>query len=400
MLPSHVELPGIYKTINASGTYLENLGVLSTPMDFHSLCNLAERKTGLHDFGDPFFEEGLKVLLISIRDDARLHFFGKFITRMIILNYLTQRLLFYNAQKISPETFKSKLQAPFIVTGIPRSGTTFLHRMLSLDSRNDGIPFWRLYRPFPFLNKRDSREISAKWELKIRRPIYPELDSKHFTREDQLDECIWMMGLTFHAITFWVLAPVSSFAQWLFKQDRYKYYQEYELLLKAQQNYIPGSSLVLKAPDHTPNLDTILSLIPNARILQLHRDPAKCMISLSSLFYSTQCSLTNEINPKIIAEINKEMYTYYLQANKKIRKDPSVNRSVLDIRYEDLTTEPIETVKKIYDRFDVPYSTGFEDKLVNYISQHPKNKHGRHQYSPEQFGLSYQELNDHFSSLT
>jgi LPS sulfotransferase NodH len=400
MLPSQMQLPGAYKILNSFGSQLDNLGIPIAQMDIPTLRQVAERDTGLNDFGDSYFREGLEILLQSIEQDANLHFFGKLITRMVILNYMTQRLLFVEAQKQTPFVFRTNLNAPVIITGIPRSGTTFLHRMISIDPTNSGVPFWRLFRPFPTPNKKDLRESTARWELKFRRPIFPEMDSKHYIREDQEEECIWMLGLTFHSIVFWVIAPVSSYAEWLFTQDRTKYYQEYCLLLKAQQQVVPVQNLILKAPDHTPNLNTLLSVIPNAKIIQLHREPTTCLTSLNSLFYSTHRSVTKDINPKRLAEVNKKMFTYYLETNRNICGDLVVNNnSLLDIQYSQLVADPIGTVRKIYTHFDMPWTKKYAELLQIFVNQHTKDKYGKHHYTPEQFGQSSQELREYFAPL-
>jgi hypothetical protein len=170
------------------------------------------------------------------------------------------------------------------------------------------------------------------------------------------------------------------------------------LLLKAQQQVVPAQNLVLKAPDHTPNLNTLLSVIPNAKIIQLHRDPTTCLTSLNSLFYSIHRSVTNDINPKRLAEVNRKLFTYYLETNRNIRDDTAVNNnSLLDIQYSQLVADPIRTVRKIYTHFDMPWSNEYEDPLKIFVNQHPKDRHGKHHYTPEQFGQSYQELSDFFA---
>jgi hypothetical protein len=131
-LSSQMPLPQGYRILNACGTQLEKLGIQQKSMDIQSLYCAVERATGLSDFWDPYHQEGLEVLPRSIDKDANLHLFGRFITRMVLINYLTQRALFVEIQKRSPEIFRAELNAPFIVTGIPRSGTTFLHTITSV----------------------------------------------------------------------------------------------------------------------------------------------------------------------------------------------------------------------------------------------------------------------------
>ncbi len=400
MLPNQIPMPRAYRLFDSLGSLVENLGVPLTRMDAETLHKLAERETGLSDFGDPYYREGLDVLLQSIEKDANLHFFGRFGTRMVILTYMSQRLLFVEVQKRIPDVFCSEINAPFIIIGIPRSGTTILHRMLSVDPGNAGVPMWRLYRPFPFIGKKDNRQATTRWELQFRRPIFPEMDSKHIIREDKEEECIWMLGLTLHSICFWVMAPVFSYSEWLFAQDRKKCYQEYSLLLKVQQLATPGKRLALKAPDHTPNLGTLLSAIPNARVIQLHRNPTTCLTSANSMFYSAHRAVTHDINVQRMAEINKKMYTHYLEGCQKSRSESAVNNAVLDVQYDQLVKDPMQTVKDIYAHFGVLWSDEYEERLKSFLSNHPKDKHGAHHYTPEQFGQSADELNKHFASVS
>ncbi|MBV6451244.1 MAG: hypothetical protein MHPDNHAH_01975 [Anaerolineales bacterium] len=400
MLPSYIPMPLKYRMIDSLGSTLEKFGAPLTRMDSETLHRLASRETGLSDFGDPYYREGLDVLVQSLAKDANLHFFGRYGTRMVMLTYLSQRLLFAEAQKRTPEIFQSEITAPFVIVGLPRSGTTILHRMLSADPENAGIPMWRLYRPFPMLGKKDDRQEMTRWELQFRRPVFPEMDSKHVIREDKEEECIWMMGLTFHSICFWVVAPVSSYAEWLFAQDQKDYYREYSLLLKVQQQAEPEKRLVLKAPDHTPNLGALLSVIPHARVIYLHRDPVTCLTSANSMFYSAHRATTHDINPRRMAEINRKMYSHYLTGGQKARSDPTVNQAVLDIQYESLVNDPMQTVKEIYSHFGVPWTVEYEERLKVFLNQHPKDKHGAHQYAPEQFGQTAEELSAYFAKIS
>lgn len=141
MLPSQFPLPFPYKVFDFLGGKLETLGFPIVRLDQKSLCRAAEQITGLSDFGDPYYQEGLSVLLRSVERDAKLRFYGKLVIRIIIVNYLIQRLLFVQAMKRTPKIAQGVVYEPFIITGIHRSGTTFLLRLLSLDPHNAGIPF-------------------------------------------------------------------------------------------------------------------------------------------------------------------------------------------------------------------------------------------------------------------
>jgi hypothetical protein len=101
-----------------------------------------------------------------------------------------------------------------------------------------------------------------------------------------------------------------------------------------------------------------------------------------------------------MAEINKKMYSHYLEGGREARNDPAVNNAVLDVQYDQLVKDPMQTVKDIYAHFGVPWSVEYEERLKNFLSNHPKDKHGAHHYTPEQFGQSADELNAHFASMS
>jgi len=351
MLPSRRSLPLPYHLFDLAGRQAERLGLHVGDLRLETLFKDAQQRTGLVDFGPPYFLAGLEKLLESLGQDAHLRFYGRLVMRLMLTHYLSQRLMFVDAQKNKPELFTSLKQPPIIITGLHRSGTTFLHQLLTLDAAHAGAPFWRLYRPFcpsiPF----DLRKIQAWSELSILKPIFPEIQHKHCLRPFATEESCWMLGMTFHSMVFWILAPVTSYLQWLWQQDLCEVYEEYALLLQALQKAAPGQRLVIKAPDHMPNLDLLLEAFPKAHIVQLHRDPTTCVLSLSSLFYSTHIALSEKVDPRRMVTANQAMTAKFLQANSSARRTPDVNCRILDIHYEDLVHDPQKTVQDIYQHF-------------------------------------------------
>lgn len=399
MLPSHRTLPLPYHLFNLAGRQADRLGLRVGDIRLETLIKDAQRITGLDDFGSPYFQTGLEKLLDSLKQDAHLRFYGRLVMRFMLSNYLTQRLLFVDAQKHRLEEFKPLKQSPIMVTGLHRSGTTFLHRLLALDPANAGIPFWRLYRPFQLQEQLDLRKVKAWTELNILKPIFPDLQYKHSIRTFLPEETCWMMGQTLHSMVFWILAPVISYLSWLWKQDFSEVYREYSILLGALQTSYPNQRLVLKAPELMPHLDLLLANVPGARIIQLHRDPATCVLSLSSLFYTTHIALSEKVDPRRMVETNLAMTAGFLQANRQARKAPSVDRAVLDIAYEDLVGDPIRTVKTIYEHFNLFFSEDFVARLSGFLKRSNKREQSAHHYSGDQFGLSEAEIQRVFKGL-
>jgi hypothetical protein len=399
MLPTKNKLPMAYRLLNFLGESVEKFGLPMFRLDKEVILDSINRKTGFLDDGNDGFSPGLEKLLDSLKEDANLLFFGRLMAHWMLNIYISQRLLFTHFQNNLPDLFSTPLNAPIFITGLPRSGTTFLHRMIALDPNHYGIPLWKMLRPFNQPGAIDLRRIKASWELMNCQQFFHGIKQKHFLRIDEPEEDIWMMGLTLQSPIFWILMPVASYMEWLLGQDRSQCYREYTELLKAQQNKQPGKRLVLKAPDHMAHLDLLISNVPNARIIQLHRDPVECVISLSSLVYSTQSASSRGINPTRLVEVNCRMVKHYLRSNEQLRKNPAISNKILDIQYEELIQSPLAVVKRIYDFCEIPWLDDTNTALQRFVIDQPKNKFGEHLYHPEQFGLSSSDLSRCFEDL-
>jgi hypothetical protein len=399
MLPSQRSLPLPYCLFDLAGRQAERLGLQVGDLRLETLFKDAQQQTRLADFGSPYFLAGLNKLLESLGENVQLRFYGRLVMRLMLTNYLSQRLMFVDAQKNKPELFASLKQPPIIITGLHRSGTTFLHRLLAVDPANSGTPFWWLYRPFQHTGALDFRKIQAWMELSILKPIFPGIQFKHCIRPFDSEESCWMLGMTFHSMVFWILSPVTSYLRWLWEQDMREVYREYALLLQALQRSAPDQRLVMKAPDHMPHLDLLLDAVPEAHIVQLHRDPTTCVLSLSSLFYATHIALSERVNLRLMAEANQAMTAKFLQANRAVRRNPDVDRRVLDINYEDLVNDPEKTVRGIYDHFGFAFSEGAATRTSQFLNCLRGRDPQAHHYSGVQFGLSEPELRAFFLEL-
>ena len=162
-------------------------------LDEASLSNAAIKQTGLTDFGDPHYREGLTRLIESSENDARLHLLGRKVMSALITMFLANRLLLVETRKRSPEIFRTPLLPPLVILGLPRSGTTFLHRMLALDPANRPLPAWQAMRPIAN-GKPDRRRRTYHWENKSQSLLIPKLDSMHYSRTDTPEECILLFG--------------------------------------------------------------------------------------------------------------------------------------------------------------------------------------------------------------
>jgi hypothetical protein len=398
------KLPPLYKVINMICRLLELSSLPVMRLDETSLCDTAIKQTGLSDFGDPHYREGLSQLLKSIHNkNANFHALGRFMTRKIILNYLTQRLLFVQCKSKEAEIFQTPLIGPIIITGLARSGTTFLHNMLSIDPSHRAIPLWLLTRPFPEqpgkTGRKDFRRIKMEQSIRFRQPLLKGLDSVHYFRADSAEECINLLGITFNSLIFPTLLPVSKYAEWYMKtSDACQKYQEYREFLQYYQSQAPDKRLVMKAPAHTGNLEALLQSVPEVMIIQTHRDPVTCIKSVSNLLYTFHRSAVRKLNIPETSRLTLRMYKQWLLRNLDFRsKHPDV---IYDVHYNTLVSDPIGTVRNIYQHFGLPWTDMYASRLRNFVAENPKNKHGTHHYSADEFGLHEEEITKQFQFYT
>jgi hypothetical protein len=386
-----------YTLANVVGRVLAAARLPILRLDEETVCERATRGTGLTDFGDPHYREGLLELLESAKRDANLHPLGRFMTNDMVTNYLVQRLRLMEARKREPEIFGQPLVPPLIITGLARSGTTFLHRMLALDPAHQGIPYWLLVHPFPEKDENrddvDRRIARTERVLRFRQPMLPGLDSIHYTRADSAEECILALGLTFNSVIFGTVLPVYGYMDWYMQQkDTLQKYREYRWLLQVYQSHEPGRRLTLKAPAHAGNLDALLHAVPEAIVVQTHRDPVPCVSSTCSLLYTFHLAMTYELDVRRMARMILRLFEVLGKRNVAFQEaHPGV---VYHVMYDSLGSDPLGTVRGMYSHFDLPWTDAYASRLQEFVRSHPKDKHGKHQYGAADFGLTEDEIAD------
>jgi Sulfotransferase family len=306
------------RILNTVGKHLGAARLPVAALDEEALVQAAVKATGLTEFGDDYHREGLLRLLESVENDAALHLSGQLTFRETIVGSLINRLLLTEACKRTPEIFQRPLKPPIIVLGLPRSGTTFLHRLLAMDPAHRAVPWWELARPLPgpgSNGKSDRRRQIFQKKLRRLQKLTPDLDSKHYTRVDTPEECIWLLASTFLSPLFWALAPVYGYLDWYMSQDRLQAYYEYRLLLQVLQAADPTRRLVLKSSTHTGAVETLLQTIPGSLLIQTHRNPVETSASLASLFFSLHSRTTERLDVRRMTEAILSFHEHQIARN-------------------------------------------------------------------------------------
>jgi AraC-like DNA-binding protein len=392
-------LPLRVRLLNTVGKRLGAARLPIAGLDEEALVQVAVQETGLSDFGSPYFREGLLRLLESLENDAALHFAGRVANREVIVSGLINRLLLTEARKRTPAVFRRPLKPPIVVLGLPRSGTTYLHRLLAMDPAHRAVPWWELARPLPDANpdgRPDRRRQIMQRKLRRRQKVVPGFDRKHYTRVDTPEECIWLLASTFSSPIFWAIAPVYSYLEWYKSHDRLPAYHEYRLLLQVLQAADPTRRLALKSSTHTGAVESLLQTVPGALLIQTHRNPVEATASLLSLFYSVHSRMTECLDVRRMSEAVLGFHEHQI-ARSLVARDAHPG-ALFDVYYDRLVADPISTVRDIYDHYGLAWSKEFAERLSHYVQQNPRGKHGAHRYAPEDFGQTGEAISERFAA--
>jgi hypothetical protein len=177
---------------------------------------------------------------------------------------------------------------------------------------------------------------------------------------------------------------------YLEERDDFQKYEEYRWLLQVFQSEAPEQRLTMKTPAHTGNLKQIKRAIPQAMIIQTHRDPSVCVSSVCSLGVTFYRAATDQVDIRQIADQTVHLYDIWLRRNIAFRE--SHPGAVYDVHYQSLVSDPVGTVRDIYAHYDLPWTRTYEKVLEEFVQRNPKNKHGQHRYAASDFGLDDAEL--------
>ena len=363
--------------------------------------NAACQATGLSDWGDESFREPLRILLESYKKDAKLNHIGWFMIHQKLTQILCSRLLIRDTLKRNPEILRKKIEKPLFIISQPRTGTTLLQRLLGQDPFNRSLLCWEgLFPappPDPETHDIDPRIAETKKILEIQHKIMPEFQIQHSMHATKPEECIFLLekSLVFHG--FHIVNNLPTYYEWLNKQDLTPTYRYHRQQLQILQWHFPNQRWILKAPIHLHAIEALTTVYPDAYIVQTHRDPCKVIPSSCSLLTSFHAPTTDDLN--LLASFASVCLNNMEDRVKRIFKlwdsfDPA---RLFDIHYKKLTQDPIGTVRGIYKHFGFEFTNEFEQRMKKYMDENPKNKHGVHHYSLEQFGLNKKMINRKFA---
>jgi hypothetical protein len=365
------------------------------------LLETAQQKAGLDDFGDQRFLVGLEQLLTSIHEEAQLHAMGRSLVQQLMIRLLVNRLQMQDEFKRCPDILQTPIKQPLFVMGLPRTGSTYLHNLLSQDPDSRWLHLWEAYTPPPSPDPgtlaSDPRIAKAEKSFKAYEVFNPEATAMHKYDVNAPEECLWLLQHDFACISFSFLMSIPSYTEWLKTQDMTPVYAYYRQQLQLLSWKWSADRWLLKNPFHVADLSALMAVFPDAQLIQTHRDPLKVTASYSRLIEKLRTAYSDKIDKHLIGEEVLNMLTWQMEQGMQARSSIPARR-IADISFDHLVKNPIGAVQQIYDYFGYDLTQEIIGDLDKYIADNPRYKHGEYVYSLEEFGLDAKDLNIRFGA--
>lgn len=372
----------------------------------------AKQRAGLADFGPDEFLEGLTVLVGGLNNDVKVVEDRWENLRDWLINMLINRLRFQHDLTLHPEILDEDLGKPVIITSMPRTASTKLHRMLAASNDFQVLQYWRIYKFARIPGQEDggkAQRIQETQEFeKWMYEVCPQMLNGHpqFTHEAEedsyLDEFTFkaqMMAGRFGCESYqnWLATvDVSSSYDYFRRQLQYLQWQDKQLQGRSpKSNTKPGKPWLLKAPGNFGREQLQVDLYGDARFVMTHRDPVKCIPSISSVVKGTRELFLEQTTFEQAGTDMSNLFSMLVQEHMKWR-DANSDLEVLDLGFKEITFDSISAIRKIYEFLDMPLSADAENAMLAWERDNTIEKHGAHKYSMGGSGLTEEGIKKDF----
>jgi hypothetical protein len=393
-LTDHYTRPDWVRRIIAMGDSVGGAAHL-VPFDGDALVRRAVESTGgLDDFGDfdGDWRGRFEALLAELDASGELHALGRLMTRQELLRGLRTRLLLAEARRRSPSMADEPIEAPIVITGPPRSGTTILFELLALDPSARAPRAWEAIHPLPFDGADEERRRAlAECEQEFWADVQPEFAAIHELRADLPVECVTITLPGFSGGHWQMIANIPGW-----QPDYPATMQYHRALLQALQHGGPPRTWVLKTPLYLVFIDLLFASYPDAWVVHTHRDPLKTEPSSLSTLATVRWQRSDAAElPEAGAGLGDVMI-----ALAQRRAAGELPDRIVDSHFADLMADPAAAVEKLYGAMGRPFRGAHADAIRRYVAAKPKGKFGTHRYSPEEWGFDPARLREKMRPYT
>jgi hypothetical protein len=341
----------------------------------------AVHRTGSTAHGEDDFIEGMRVLLSGYADIPGLTPFGWVGVQQEITDRIENRLRVRKLHALRPEIADEPISRPIVITGLPRTGTTMLQRLLAVSAAHRSPLMHEL--AYADLDGADHRHRAQRAVDGLAK-VVPTFGAIYDMGPEKPDACVWVLP---HGIGHLVRAQPPGYVQWMLERDYTADYRYLKQTLQVLQHGRPRRRWVLRAPAHLWNLGALVQAFPDAQIVWTHRDPAAALASLGSMTETAMAMNTTEIDPVAIGQTWLGLFATGIdRARAARRRLPAY--AVVDVPYRHLTDDASERMPQLFDRLGAPWGPAEQAALDAALAARPTG----HRYDLARYGLTQADV--------
>jgi len=355
-------------------------------LEADALMAAAVEQAGVDDFGETGFHERLEVVCEALSRDVTLSATGRAAAFVQLTELLRNRLLVNDMVRRHPEIDDLDVQAPIVICGLPRTGTTHLHNLISADPAIRSLPYWEAVHPVLAEGAPDERVAATQAALDVVNSALPYFKRMHEMTPDEKHEEINLLAMDVLSMFFETLAPMPTWRDYYRNTDQTPTYQYLKRVLKVLQFLRGGDRWVLKSPQHLEQFGPLSTVFPDATFVVTHRDPVSVTASLTTMMtYLARLNLES-VDPTVIGGYWADRLETMLRACVRDRELLPADHSI-DVRFDEFMADDVGTVEGIYALAGQPFTDDLRSAMDAFMATHPRGKHGGVVYDLSQFGV-------------
>jgi Sulfotransferase family len=359
----------------------------------------AAAATGLSDFGDDRFREPLDVLCTALRTEAGLSAAGVVTTHAQLVQLLKNRLLIQDLLRRHPEIHDVRIEAPIIICGLPRTGTTHLHNLMAADPALRSLPYWESLEPVlaaaeqPAPTDPDPRRARTEAALDFINTSMPYFKRMHEMTVEHVHEEIQLLAIDFSTMLFETTSTMPSWRDYYLAHDQTRHYEYMRTVLKVLQWLRGGERWVLKSPQHLEQFLVLRATFPDATFVVTHRDPVSVTTSVATMITYTARLSHEPVDPHWIGRYWADRIERMLRACVEDREVLPADQSI-DVHFDEFMADDVAMVERIYELAGQPMTDTVRAAMQSFMDNHPRGKFGGIVYDLADFGLDPAERRD------
>jgi hypothetical protein len=365
-------------------------------LDPIALMESAQAETALDDFGADDYVERLDLLCRAMREQGGFNGAGVMQQHSFILGLLKNRLLVEDLLRRHPEILEERIAAPIIICGLPRTGTTHLHNLMSADPALRSLPYWESLEPVlaereqPAPGAPDPRQERTAMALSFLDTAMPYFKRMHEMTVEHTHEEIQLLAMDFSTMLFETTAPMPMWRDHYLARDQRSSYAYLVRVLKVLQWLRGGSRWVLKSPQHLEQFPALVDTFPDATFVVTHRDPVSVTASMVTMLAYSARLTRDHIDLETLGHYWADRLERMLGHCADERDVLPVARTI-DVRFDEFMADDLAMVARVYDLAGQPLDERSRASMAAFTAEHPRGKFGTVEYDLGQFGLDAEE---------